>query len=357
MNFNRNVGFNPMEFAKMKNSTANGSNSPVDKTAWFKAPEGLERFNTPTSKGTYKFDVVQFKLTNPLHEYFVKEMKNWDVSGKFWWWREISVHCMFPNYLPTSKNWSLKRENNDQIIKTVWDYQLEYTKFAPKSYTLFLIRMHPNETLGNKDYKFMYYLDTAGKLFKLLKKKWDEACDDYKTTPTEDNERKSGFYLFEKGCSLEVVFRMQESTAIDKKTGETVKFMGASDISFIPRVDEFTDKDIEFIQKLDLDSCIYKPTAEEYAKVAEGLILKNGLSNNAEVKPMVKPEESYSAPVKNIPAEKVKDEAFEEPKKEKSVEVSIKPSIPVEKKDEDTVFNDPPAKEKEDDPFIEWDLN
>ena len=272
LNFKRHTSLTADELISMKNGGTIGSGDnrePVDKTAWYKAPEGLEQFKTPNQEIVVRFDVLEFQLTNKIHKDFV-DAGCWDATGKYYWNYNVCVHECFPKTIVCNKTYDFKKSAYDAVCTTLWDQKdiYDYRDFN-KRYVVMLLRVHPNKELGIDDYKFMYYIDTPGKLMKAIEEAYDKA------NKRKDFSKLSFFNWYEDGCSIEAFFS-------ELKAPNGIKFWGCNDITFIPREKPLTEQDCEMLEHIDMCAGVPHPTNEEYAEFMEYFVKKapkkNGIS-------------------------------------------------------------------------------
>lgn len=302
INFKKHNSLTRDELVAMHSGGAIANNTnrePVDKTAWYKAPAGLEQFRIPDKDVLVKFDVLEYKLTNQYHQHFL-DANCWDARGKYYWNYNVRVHECFPKTIVCNKNYDLKRAGNDPICNLLWDEKDEYDyKRFNKSYTILLLRVHPNEELGIDDYKFMYYIDTPGKLVKAI----DEAYS--KAMTRKDYTKIQFFSWYDEGCTVEAFF-----SELDTPLG--FKFRGCNDVTFVRREEPLTEDDCTFLEELDMCAGVPKPTEEEYAEFIEYFKAKaphkDGTVGTAEsVKAPEKVEEAPAKPADPVFANKADD--------------------------------------------------
>lgn len=228
---------------------------PVDKTAFYKAPEGLVQFKTPTRNVAVRFDVLEFEYTHKYNKRLMDAGK-FNAVGSYYWNYAAHVHECFPNTIVCNKNFEIKREFNDPICTYMWENKEVDFKRVNKTYVIMLLRVHPNEDLGISDYTYMYHIDTNGKLAGAIQKAWDKAV------ARKDNSKVNFFKWDDTGCSIEAYFS-------ELNTPSGIKYWGSDDITFIPREKQLTEEDAEFLYSLDMCGGVQKPTEEEYEAFME----------------------------------------------------------------------------------------
>lgn len=296
INFKKHNSLTKEELVAMHSGAGivnNENRTPVDKTAWYKAPAGLEQFRIPDKDVLVKFDVLEYKLTNQYHQHFL-DANCWDARGKYYWNYNVRVHECFPQTIVCNKNYDLKRSGNDPICNLLWDEKEEYDyKRFNKSYTILLLRVHPNEELGITDYKFMYYIDTPGKLMKAIEEAYNKAMT------RKDYTKIQFFSWYDEGCTIEAFFS-------ELSTPLGFKFRGCNDVTFVRREKPLTEDECIFLEELDMCAGVPRPTEDEYGTFLEYFKnkapRKDGTAGTAEgVKTPEKPEE----PVNEEPTDPV----------------------------------------------------
>lgn len=294
------------QIVAMANGTkAEQNREPFNRTAWYKAPEGLKQFETPKQEVVVKMDVLNFPL-NGLMNKDLLDSGTFDTREMVYWNQSVMVHESFPESIVCNKTFDIRRASNDSVCTWCWDNKdvVDYRK-ATKRYTLMLLRIHPNEALGITDYTYMYSLDSHGKFAKAIAEAWGKASK-------RNDTSKMFFYEWDEcGCSLEVFFSKQTSPV-------GFEFWGTNDVSFVPRSKPLTDEDVKFISELNLCDGIVKPTEEEYQafleKFSEKAPQKNGTVAPVNVTPTVKSEptvhKTYEAPPETVVT---KDDTFAKP--------------------------------------------
>ena len=235
------------------NEAKQNTNTPIDKTSFYTAPKGLIQFKVPEKENgvLVKFDVLEFKLTNPLHKDFINA-GIWDARGMYYWNYFVNVHEVFPKQIVCQRNFEVgKKAKRDAICELLWNEKsLDYTRIS-KRYVLMLLRLYPNEALGINDYTFAYYIDTFGKLAKAIA----ETNDKY--VKRNDISKVNFFKWDDTGLSVEAFFSKQTSSL-----GGT--FYGTNDVSFVPREKQLTQDECNFLESLDMCAGVPKPTDAEY---------------------------------------------------------------------------------------------
>ena len=227
------------------------TNTPVDKTAFFTAPNGLVKFEIPNKKVQVKFDVLEFKLTNPLHKDFINAGV-WDVRGQYYWNYFVTVHEAFPKSIVCMKNYEVgKKAKHDAVCDLLWNEKaLDYTRIS-KRYVVMLLRLHPNAELGINDYTFAYYVDTYGKLAKAI----TETLDKYLN---RNDITKVNFSKWDDTGLTVTAFFSELPSSLGKS------YFGTNDVDFIPREKQLTQDECNFLESLDMCAGIKKPTDAEY---------------------------------------------------------------------------------------------
>lgn len=291
---------NPEQINAMANKQRMQKEFPAyNKTSWFTAPEGLQKFEIPKIEGAVRMDVLAFPMKGLINK-DLADVGEYDTRESVHWNQSIMVHECFPaTPVVCNKTFDLRRANNDVVCNTCWDDKSFDFKKASKRYTFLLLRLHPNEELGITDYTFMYSLETHGKFGKPMFEEWSKVAKRKDAASVE----MSHFYEWdETGYSVEVYFSKLTSN-------NGFEYWGTNDISFVPRADALTEADVEFIQNLDLPSCIHKPTEEEYNTFHE-TFLEKGVRRNGYVKPEA-PMETVVEKQDGVTVQKT----FEEPPK------------------------------------------
>lgn len=254
LNFKKN-SFSAAELRAIKQGTNSESNvTPFDKTSWYTVPEGLEKFETPKQEVSVCFDVLDFTMGIKYHPVFMKA-NIWDVLGKPFWYMPIQVHEVFPKVTVCNKTFSPKKVDNDLVCNFLWENQQYDFRRVKKGYTLMLLRLHPNEELGIKDYKYVVHLDTNGKLANAIIDEWQKAC-------TMNDLEVIDFSKWDTGLTVKAFFHQ-----IQAKVGNP--FWGCDVVKFIERKNPIPESDYEFLSNLDLCAGISKPTEEDYAELCE----------------------------------------------------------------------------------------
>ena len=227
------------------------TNTPIDKTAFYSAPKGLVQFKVPEKDVLVKFDVLEFKLTNPLHKDFINAGV-WDARGMYYWNYFVSVHEAFPKQIVCLRNYEVgKNAKRDAVCDLLWNEKaLDYTRIS-KRYVVMLLRLYPNTDLGINDYTFAYYVDTYGKLAKAIA----ETNDKY--VKRNDISKVNFFKWDDTGLSVEAFFSKQTSSLGGS-------FYGTNDVSFVPREKQLTQDECNFLESLDMCAGVSKPTDAEY---------------------------------------------------------------------------------------------
>lgn len=247
LNFNKN-SYTAEQFIAYNNGE--GVERPqFNKTAWFNMPNGLELFPTPQQEGVVKFDVIDFTISQAFHPWFAN--KNiWDVTGRSFWNFPVVVHEIFPKSLVCNKTFKPKIADNDAVCNYLWDNKdtLDFRK-VKKTYTILLLRLHPNAELGITDFKYVVHIDTNGKLAKAISELWEKAI-------ARKEVSKISFSNIDDGLTLEAFFHK-----IPTKIG--LPFWGCDDVSFVKREVPIPDADKEFLSNLDICSCVQMPTEDD----------------------------------------------------------------------------------------------
>ena len=235
-------------------SEGNKNTTPVDKTAWYTPPKGLVQFKVPENENgvLVKFDVLEFKLTNPLHSDLINA-GIWDAKNMYYWNYLVNLHEAFPKQIVCWRNYELgKKAKRDAVCELLWNEKsLDYVRLS-KRYVIMLLRLYPNEALGINDYTFAYYVDTYGKLAKAIAETND------KHVKRTDLSKVNFFKWDETGLSVEAFF-----TKLSSSLGGT--FYGTNDVTFVPREKQLTQEECNFLESLDMCAGGPKPTDEEYA--------------------------------------------------------------------------------------------
>lgn len=237
------------------------NNAPVDKTAFYVPPKGLVKFEVPNKRVQVKFDVLEFKLTNPLHKDFINS-GIWDARGQYYWNYFVTVHEAFPKSLVCMKNYEVgKKAKHDAVCDLLWNEKnLDYTRIS-KRYVVMLLRLHPNAELGINDYTFAYYVDTYGKLAKAI----SETLDKYLN---RNDITKVNFSKWDNTGLTVTAFFSELPSSLGKS------YFGTNDVDFIPREKQLTQDECNFLESLDMCAGIHKPTDAEcedfvnYLKIA-----------------------------------------------------------------------------------------
>lgn len=236
------------------------NNAPFDKTAWYNPPKGLVQFKVPEiEKGVLvKFDVLEFKLTNPLHSDLINA-GIWDARGMYYWNYLVNLHEAFPKQIVCHRNFEVgKKAKKDAVCEFVWNEKaIDFTRVS-KRYIVMLLRLYPNEALGINDYTFAYYVDTYGKLAKAIA----ETNDKY--VKRGDISKVNFFKWDDTGLTVEAFF-----TKLTSNLGGT--FYGTNDVSFVPREKQLTQDECNFLESLDMCAGVPKPTDEDYASFVDYL--------------------------------------------------------------------------------------
>lgn len=271
--------------------------TPVDRTAFYKAPKGLVQFHTPKQKCRVTFDVLGFQYTKPYHPKFLKAGV-WDITGKFFWNYHISVHECFPKTVVCRKNFELgKRAVKDGVCTYMWENQDIDFKKVNHNYVVMFLRLHPNKELGINDYTYAYHIDTPGKLYAAIDKEYEKYIN-------RDDDSKRDFYFWDsRGLSVEAYFS-------ELPTNMGTKFWGCNDVSFVPRTTPIPDADGEFICGVDICSGIDIPSEEDVADFLayfkDKAPLKPGAVSNEPPIVAQKPQEAdptFRNPVMGSPAD------------------------------------------------------
>ena len=227
------------------------TNAPVDKTSFYNAPKGLVKFEIPNKKVQVKFDVLEFKLTNPLHKDFINAGV-WDVRGQYYWNYFVTMHEAFPKSIVCLKNYEVgKKAKHDPVCDLLWNEKaLDYTRIS-KRYVIMLLRLHPNAELGINDYTFAYYVDTYGKLAKAI----TETLDKYLN---RNDITKVNFSKWDDTGLTVTAFFSELPSSLGKS------YFGTNDVDFIPREKQLTQDECNFLESLDMCAGIQKPTDAEY---------------------------------------------------------------------------------------------
>lgn len=229
------------------------NNAPFDKTAWYIPPKGLVQFKVPENeKGVLvKFDVLEFKLTNPLHSDLINA-GIWDARGQYYWNYLVNLHEAFPKQIVCYRNYEVgKKAKKDAVCEFLWNEKaIDFTRVS-KRYIVMLLRLYPNEALGITDYTFAYYVDTYGKLAKAIA----ETNDKY--VKRGDISKVNFSAWDEKGLTVEAFF-----TKLTSNLGGT--FYGTNDVSFVPREKQLTQDECNFLESLDMCAGVPKPTDKDY---------------------------------------------------------------------------------------------
>ena len=236
------------------------NNTPFDKTAWYNPPKGLVQFKVPeVEKGVLvKFDVLEFKLTNPLHSDLINA-GIWDARGQYYWNYLVNLHEAFPKQIVCWRNFEVgKKAKKDSVCEFLWNEKaIDFTRVS-KRYIVMLLRLYPNEALGINDFTFAYYVDTYGKLAKAIA----ETNDKY--VKRGDVSKLNFASWDEKGLTVEAFF-----TKLTSNLGGT--FYGTNDVSFVPREKQLTQDECNFLESLDMCAGVPKPTDADYDSFVEYL--------------------------------------------------------------------------------------
>lgn len=272
----RNVGLNPARLDAIRKEAAettdHNNDAPVDKTGWFLLPDGFEKW-APKQAGYYQFDVIQMHMKRDNYEMRkATGEKRWDTTKEnFWWERTVQVHSVFPKILPCENNFGVDMAQDHEgrwlpVCKDAVCHYIRKNYPAVKkqqftaTYSILLLRLHPNEAMGIKDYKFVFYIDTVGKFTNTM---YEEYKQMIANNVIDDNAFFFTYGQF--GKSIKARFANLEKEIPDGKGGTTiVKWVGCNKIDVIDRKDQLTDADLEKISSIEVDDLIYHPSQEEF---------------------------------------------------------------------------------------------
>jgi hypothetical protein len=305
LNFKKN-SFSAEQLINLRTKgNVDGEKPTFNKSAWYKMPEGLELFDTPKQEVFMKFDVLDFTLTAKMHSDLAKQGA-WDVVGQSYWYYPVSVHECFPKAVVCNRTFSLKKADNDVVCRYLWDNQDIDFRRIRKTYSILLLRLHPNADLGITDYKYVLHIDTNGKLQKAIMTAWDKAI-------ARKDLNKINFSKWdESGMSVEAFFHQ-----IPNKVGNP--YWGCDDITFIKREVPIPDADKAFLDSLDICAGIVQETPESYTEFIEHLKVKaprmDGSVPSQAGAPAPAPQPVAEAPKPSVKpkAEPIEDPAFANP--------------------------------------------
>ena len=263
----RNFGVSNRRIVEIEN-TAVETNS--QKLGEFKPYSWLKDMGLPIfipEPGTYTFDVLQFPMDYSWHLHWAdnrdKSKRIYDMGKNFSWWeREVHVHECFPKQLVCKRTFGLHVDNGTLKPDPVCNYafsqkNIKFRDFT-KKYTVQVIRMYPNNKIGNTDYQLMIFPFKYGNFAKTM-------YEEYEIAKNSGEEEFMDFSMWnESGCSVKARFTTQVSEGFKKKDGSPATFLTCDRIDFVERKDQLTDEDIETICNLHVDKNIILPEEEEY---------------------------------------------------------------------------------------------